>query len=97
MTLSIEAIRRRYDPRSNLPGGIRGSSRVRLAWLALVGFILGVSLCPFNPMESGKNGLQSNTEDTNMNPSFQSTSAVDSPRPEEHTAPGIETATFAMG
>jgi hypothetical protein len=93
----IEANRRRWGPRSNLPGAIRRSRSIRLAWLALVGFVLGVSLGPFSPMDSGKNRLKSNTEDTLMNPFMQNTAAAESTRPEQHPAPGIETATFAMG
>jgi hypothetical protein len=93
----IEAIRRRWGSRSHLPGAIRHTRRIRLAWLALVGFVLGVSLCPFSPMDNGKNRLKSNTEDTLMNSFMQNSAAADPWRPEQHPAPGIETATFAMG
>lgn len=97
MAKIIQAIRRRWSPRSNLPGEIRRARRIGFAWLALVGFILGVSLCPFNPIDRGKNGLESSKEDTIMNPSMPNTASADTWRPEQRTAPGIETATFAMG
>jgi hypothetical protein len=97
MTKIIEESKQQLDPRSNLRGGVLRARKTRLAWLALAAFVLGVSLCPFNPTDSGKNGRESTKEDPAMSSALQSTAAADASRPEERPAAGVETATFAMG
>jgi hypothetical protein len=77
------------------------ASRMRrplFLWPALIGFILGVSLCPFNPLGSKEEQFQSTKERKTMTTSVNSTATTTDSRPIKGGAQvGLETATFAMG
>jgi hypothetical protein len=94
------------DKASNGLGGQRFgcASRMRrplLLWLALIGFILGVSLCPFSPVDSKEEqfqSTQSTKERRTMTTSANSTVNTTDAGPIKGGAQaGLETATFAMG
>jgi hypothetical protein len=80
------------------------ASRMRrplFLWPALIGFILGVSLCPFNPLDSKEKqfqSTQSTKERRTMATSANNTvTTMDASPIKGGVQTGLETATFAMG
>jgi hypothetical protein len=74
------------------------NTRSMLVWLALVGFMLGTSVCPFGDLNGGEVDRQWMKESTAM-PIFTKpvTSTTDLPATESTAPAGVETATFALG
>lgn len=94
------------DKASNGLGGqcFGCASRMRrplFLWPALIGFILGVSFCPFNPVDSKEKqfqSTQSTKERRTMTTSVNSTvNTTDAGPIKDRAQAGLETATFAMG
>lgn len=84
--------------RWSLPGGVVRTREIRLVWLAVIAFTLGVLACPFNPPEKTTDGFTPTKEEQNMSAFTQHTApSMDSPQTQRLAATGTETATFAMG
>jgi hypothetical protein len=74
------------------------NTRSMLVWLALVGFILGISVCPFGDLNGGEVDRQWMKESTAMPTSTKPVTSTTEHSAMESTAPaGVETATFALG
>jgi hypothetical protein len=72
--------------------------RPPVVWLGLIGFILGVTLCPFSPPNGGRDDLLSVKESKMMTTLVlnKTSSSVVQPVEVTQTA-GFQTATFALG
>jgi hypothetical protein len=69
-----------------------------VVWLGLVGFVLGVVFCAFNPSNSGREDLQSGKEREAMTSSMVGAAKTIEVRAAEAKTPvNMETATFALG
>jgi hypothetical protein len=74
------------------------NTRSMLVWLALIGFILGTSLCPFGDLNGGGVDAQWMKEETAMPASTKPVFTTTERPAMDNIAPaGVETATFALG
>jgi hypothetical protein len=76
----------------------RGFPRRWIIWLGLIGFILGLTLCPFNPPKGGRTYTVPAKERTTMTTSmpYKKNSAEDQPSAVTRSKT-LQTATFALG
>ena len=73
-------------------------TRSMLVWLALVGFILGISVCPFRDLNGGEVDRQWMKESSSMPTSKKPvTSTTELPAMASTAPAGVETTTFALG
>lgn len=80
------------------PGSFRRAGRPWIVWMALIGFILGVALCSFNPIDIRQGLFQSPKEKETMNALSSSAASNIENRTTASAIPGaFETATFSMG
>jgi hypothetical protein len=69
-----------------------------VVWLGLIGFILGVTFCPFSPPRDERGDVPSAQERTIMMTSMPNKMSSVAVQPAEKTHPAnFQTATFALG
>ncbi len=75
------------------------TKRLMLIWVALIGFILGTSVCPFGDLNDGTTVEEMMKEKTAMSTAIdQVNTTVETRVPAEAASPnGLEIATFGLG